>query len=249
MNRSINLQLRSFDATARTVDCIASTDAIDSYGESVDQETWSLTRFVANPVVLFGHDAHALPIGRASDVRVERGALRAKIHFASAAANPLAEQCFQLVKEGALSAVSVGFVPGKVTTEKRGGDSVVVLSDNELHEISVVPLPANPDALMRSKAADLRIGLAAAKRGTAGLDGSDPVVADLGDLVLREIASERNMARLNADAAGAERDAAAAVAEIMSRAPEAKPITKSSDGNHTGDVLAHLALKHAASHQ
>lgn len=175
--RSISLTVRSFDAAARSVDCVASSDAIDSYGEIVDQGSWNLARFLANPVVLFAHDSRALPIGRASDVRVEGGKLRARIHFATAAANPVAEQVFQLVKEGALSAVSVGFVPGAVRTEMRDGREIEVLSECELHELSVVPIPANPEAVMRARAAQQHGGDAPAMRAD-----------DLADIAVRRAA-------------------------------------------------------------
>lgn len=184
-NRSISLALRSFDPVARTCDCVASTDAIDSYGEIVDQSSWDLSRYATNPIVLFGHDASTLPIGRASNVRVERGALRATITFATAAANPLAEHVFQLVKEGVLGAVSVGFVAGAVTTETRDGRPVDVLSNCCLHELSVVNLPANEEALMRARAAPNYVQLygedAAAAAVTVG-------GGDLADIAIRHAA-------------------------------------------------------------
>ena len=67
------------------------------------------------PVVFYDHawdapDAtRSLPIGRAEAVRVDGGALRMTLRFASADANPLAEQVFRLFREGMLHAVSVGW--------------------------------------------------------------------------------------------------------------------------------------------
>jgi HK97 family phage prohead protease len=144
--KNATLPIKSLDEEARSFDVIASTDAVDSFGETVDQD-WALERFMANPVVLFGHDAGSLPIGRASNVRVEEGQLRATVHLVDEKANPLAEQVWQSVKQGALRAVSVGFVSKNRRTEERGGKKVSVLSGNELHELSVVPLPVNPEAL------------------------------------------------------------------------------------------------------
>lgn len=145
----------SLNETARCVRVIASTDAIDSYGEIVEQ-TWNLERYRANPVVLYNHasssrsHAETLPIGRATECEVVNGRLEATIKFADARANPMAEQVWQCVRQGLLNAVSVGFAPRTIREEKRAGSDVLVLSDNELFEISVVPLPANHEAVMLS---------------------------------------------------------------------------------------------------
>lgn len=150
--------LKSLDQSERTCDFIASTDAVDSYEEVVEQD-WDTTRFMKNPVILFGHQSRELPIGHATrcEVVTAKGGkkqLECTIKFATAEANPMAEQVWQSVIQGTLRAVSVGFCPGDVRFEKREGKGIYVLSKNELHEISVVPIPANPEALakMRAKA-------------------------------------------------------------------------------------------------
>lgn len=132
----------------RSVDAIFSTGSVDSFGEAIDQASWRLERFAANPVVLWSHDSYGLPIGKAEDVRVDGSVLRGRITFATAQANPLAERVWQGVSEGSLNAVSIGFKPGRSVAEDRNGQQVRVLTDCELFEVSVVPLPANPDAVM-----------------------------------------------------------------------------------------------------
>ncbi len=142
--------LRTVQNDAREAEFVASSDAIDSYGERVEQ-SWDLGRFTRNPVILWAHQSRELPIGQAVSTRMVEGRLHARIRFASEKANPLAERVWQSVQEGTLRAVSVGFVPRDVRTEKSDGREVVVLSDNELYEISVTPIPANPEALMRAR--------------------------------------------------------------------------------------------------
>jgi HK97 family phage prohead protease len=150
------LELRSIEKSKRTVDFIASTDTIDSYDDVVEQD-WVLDRYKANPIVLYGHNSRdILPIGKATRVEVVesngRKQLECTIQIASKEANPIAEQVWNSLNEGTLRAVSVGFAPGDYRFEKRDGREVFVLSKNELHEISVVPIPANPDALAKMKA-------------------------------------------------------------------------------------------------
>lgn len=145
------LLLKGFNQDDRTATFICSTDCVDRYDEVVAQN-WRLDNYRANPVALFAHLQRELPIGQAIAVAVEGGELVATIKFASARANPLAENVWQSIVEGTLRAVSVGFYPHTVRWEKRLDQEVLVLDDNELFEISVVPVPANPEALAKARA-------------------------------------------------------------------------------------------------
>ncbi len=145
------LYLRALRPREREADFIASTDAVDSYDEVVEQ-SWDLERYLKNPVVLFGHQSRELPIGRCTRVGVVDGRLECTIQFATEEMNPKAEQVWRMVQEKMLVAVSVGFMPRTIRHEMRDGKEVYVLADNELHEISVVPVPANPEALAKMKA-------------------------------------------------------------------------------------------------
>lgn len=144
------LQIKSLRLEERQADFIASTDAMDADGDIVEQN-WDLERYMSNPVVLFGHNSKELPIGHAKGVGVVDGKLQATIVFASEKANPMAERVWQSVQEKTLRAVSVGFKPREVRKETRNDKDVYVLSDNELYEISVVPIPSNPEALSKQK--------------------------------------------------------------------------------------------------
>jgi len=147
----LDVQMKAFNEEARTVDVVMSTPRIDRHGERVELD-WDLKAYKRNPVVLWAHDSRSLPIGKAENVRIEGDALVGTIRFCSASANPLAEQCVQLFREGMLNAVSVGFIPHSYRFEKEDDEEVLVLSKNELVELSVTPTPANPDALARRRA-------------------------------------------------------------------------------------------------
>lgn len=147
---SLGLTIRAIRRDVREADFVASTDAIDSYGERVAQN-WRLERFKSNPVALFAHNSWALPIGRAPMCKVEDNKLVCTIRFGTAKANPLAENVWNCVQEDILCAVSVGFRPHSIRMEIEDDEEVWILDDNELHEISIVPIPANPEALARMK--------------------------------------------------------------------------------------------------
>jgi HK97 family phage prohead protease len=145
--------VKRFDPEQRSAEFVASTDAVDAHGDVIDQGSWILNDYQANPVVLYGHNSRDLPIGKATSVGVVGGKLMATIKFATADANPMAEQVWKLINEGILKAVSVGFQPTDGRYEVRDGNEVFVWRSPILKEISVVPVPANPEALARMKSA------------------------------------------------------------------------------------------------
>lgn len=155
VRRDDALRVRAIRVDARECDFIASTETLDSYEEIVDQATWDLSAFKANPVVLYSHDRSELPIGKATRCEVVNGQLECTIRFATAEANPEAEKVWRLVQEEVLRAVSVGFRAGEGRYETRGKRDVYVLYKNKLKEISIVPIPANEDCLAQMKAASL----------------------------------------------------------------------------------------------
>jgi hypothetical protein len=161
LRRSFDFTVKSIDEEGRSVDVIASTDSLDGHGDIVEQ-TFDLKRYKKNPVVLFLHNSFGcfdgarpedfLPIGKAENVKVSGGQLEARIVFASDKASPIAERIFHQFREGSLRAVSIGFKPGKVTRTENADTGKVTyrLANNELFEISVVPIPSNPDAVAKS---------------------------------------------------------------------------------------------------
>jgi HK97 family phage prohead protease len=173
----------SLNEETRSVDVIASTDAIDSYDEIVEQD-WRLERFKKNPVILYNHNSvglcgpveETLPIGHASNIQQSEHALAMRLHFVDEKANPLAEKVWQGVRQGSLRATSVGFRPGKVTKVKEGDEKEIVhLSENELFEVSVCPIPANPEAVARSVSRNREQALRLAT--SPGGSGSGPAPA------------------------------------------------------------------------
>ena len=202
--RSHGLHVREVRAETREAEFVASTDAIDSYDEIVEQ-TWKLDRYNGNPVVLFAHQSRELPIGQAVSCGVVDGKLRVNVRFASEKANPQAEHVWQSVKEGTLRAVSVGFRPHTVRSEKRDGKDVYVLADNELHEISVVPVPANPEALALMKQRAMQQASATRATESTNMDEKEKALRD--NLAQRDAevrTLEKSLADANTKAAALE---------------------------------------------
>lgn len=134
-----------------------STPTIDREQDRIALAGWDLANFRRNPVVLWGHDATRLPIGRAFDLRIEDAALKASVEFIpveTPEGGQFAESVYRLARQGFLGATSVGFRPIKwdYTSDKtRGADDWfpgIDFEEQELVELSIVTVPANPEALM-----------------------------------------------------------------------------------------------------
>lgn len=180
LHRTFAVEVKAAEGE-RSVRVIASTNAIDSYGDIVDQ-TWKLDRYKANPVVLWNHNRSGglfgggspedtLPIGFAKDVAVVGGKLEATLVFVDEKASPLAERVYQGFLQGSIRAVSVGFRPNDVKAEKINGKEIYRLSNNDLYEISATPIPANPEAV--AKAADSDRALLRAIASASGGHGEN----------------------------------------------------------------------------
>jgi HK97 family phage prohead protease len=135
---------------------VISTASVDREGDVIAVGGWELDRYKENPVVLWAHDYHTPPIGKALDVSVKDGVLVATDRFTPEDINPFGAMIYRMVKGGYLKATSVGFKPIEWTynEDHRGYDFL----RSELLEHSVVPVPANPEALVMASAAgiDLR---------------------------------------------------------------------------------------------
>ena len=118
---------------------VISTSAVDRQGESIDQSGWDFTNFMKNPVLLWGHDYDELPVGAFTRLYTEGEATYGEGKFAPADANPFAQQLRKLYDLQMANATSVGFL----AKEMQGN----VITKAELLEVSMVNVPANPEAL------------------------------------------------------------------------------------------------------
>ena len=135
--------------TSITIEGYASTDDIDRQGDIVPASVWKkgIQNYLKNPVILAYHD-HSEPVGRMVDHRVDSKGLWVKARISSAAG-----EVFDLVKDGILTAFSIGF--RIVDAEYDAAKELFVVKELELHEISVVSVPANQNTLFSlSKAFD-----------------------------------------------------------------------------------------------
>jgi len=169
------------------LEAVASTGALDRDSEIIDPEAWreSLEAYRKNPVILATHlhrtsTGQSPVIGSAHKIELVNGALVFRMRFSQKSA--LGQEYEGLYHEGHMRAFSVGFMPEdgrwqEVDRGKEGRKRVYIHTKVALWEISAVPVPSNPEALARMRAA-----------AAAGLDERD--LERLADLVAERVAAK-----------------------------------------------------------
>lgn len=130
---------------------VATDSSVDRDGEIVSTDGIDTKNFERNPVLLYAHDYRSDPIGKVIQIVKENNRMLFTPQFA-VDVSPRAKQYFDLVKGGFLNAFSIGFIP-KTWEDRQNSDGSVsrVFTTSELLEISLVPVPANPQALVLAR--------------------------------------------------------------------------------------------------
>lgn len=129
---------------------VLSTDEVDRHGDVIATDGWKLESYRKNPVFLWAHDYARPVIGRVSETWLEPHRLLARVEFAPTA---FAQEVAALYLAGYQKGVSVGFKPLKFEerrSEKTGALLGIRFLEQELLEVSAVPVPANRNALRRA---------------------------------------------------------------------------------------------------
>jgi HK97 family phage prohead protease len=144
-----SVSMRGIDEKARTASFVFSDGRVDRAGDRINPLGWALADFRRNPVALFAHDSKSLPVGRARNVRIDGDRLVGDIEFARPETSIRADQVWRMVRDGYVSAVSVGFQPIKWAWARDPARPMGIDFERQaLLEISVVTVPAHQGALL-----------------------------------------------------------------------------------------------------
>ena len=213
----------------------ASTNDVDRHGDVIPAAVWEkgLENYLKNPIILAYHD-HDDPIGRMVEHKVDDKGLWVKARISAAAS-----EVFNLVKDGVLTAFSVGF--RILDAEYNSAAEVFLIKELELHEISVVSVPANQNTLFslsKSFASDeefksFKMQFASEKESAKGLESSQEEN--------RETYKEFNMDPKEIEKMLA--DAAKRAAEEATKAVEAKRAAEEAEKAAAAKAEAELQAK------
>jgi len=152
----------------------------DREGDVLVPEGATFDGYNRNPVVLFGHEMHALPVARTIHLAVQptKGI---QADFVWLTGDPFADRVRNVFEQGVLGA-SVGFLPKKWEPYGKAGRRY---TEWELLEWSLVTTPANPNAVRTLK--------------QFGLSGPAPLArtAVLLDTLTQTLKSGRVLSRTN----------------------------------------------------
>lgn len=122
----------------------ANTVDKDRAGDVISANAWAkgVDSYRKNPVLLYQHD-HSKPIGRVKKISVDKKGIYVEAEVSEAAEK--LHGVHTLIKDGALKSFSVGFMVKNGRYDK--ATDTTVITDVELHEISVVSVPCNQESL------------------------------------------------------------------------------------------------------
>lgn len=123
---------------------VVTTSDVDRTGESIVTGGITYDNYMQNPVVLYGHDYQSLPIGKCTKLTAYKNKIICEFQLA-VNEYPFAKTVSDLIKGGYLGAVSIGGV-----VRQWSGDYTQILV-MEMVEFSVVPVPANQNALITGR--------------------------------------------------------------------------------------------------
>lgn len=141
-----------------TYEFVASDETPDRYGDIVRVAGWELKNYRKNPIVLFGHRQDN-PVGISSKVWVDGTKLMHRIKLAAEGTSDFIDTLRKLVDQRIIRAVSVGFrvtaEPVYIRDPKTERITGMEFVGQELLEISLVSVPANPAALATAKSMNI----------------------------------------------------------------------------------------------
>lgn len=159
----------------------ASTFAEDRDGEIVDKSAFddTLEEYMLNPVILLDHtNKSSAVVGKAVDAKVDNIGLYIRAAIPNIKSDPVIQSTREKVKAGLLRAFSIA---GMFQYD------YPLIKKVRLHEISIVPVPANQYSLF-TVAKSLDLGKTKAASGSTDLPLADRSVDWDGDAARRELA-------------------------------------------------------------
>lgn len=140
----------TIDRDKRTLQAVITSNQVDRDGEIVEPGAFKgrIDSFLANPVLLWGHDPHQPPIGKALGVEFFDDRVEAEFKFRKRFDGETLPDIFELYADLTLSSFSIGFRVFKLEIDaaENGERKPPRIVDAELFEVSAVSLPSNTAA-------------------------------------------------------------------------------------------------------
>jgi len=129
------------------IEAIVATENVDRVNEILVMSGLDTKNYMKNPVVQWGHDYSQPPIAKTISLKKVGDQLVARMKFAIEVYD-FARLVYNLIQGGYINAFSIGFIPKEMEDGKNGQ---LIWTKSEMLEYSVVPIPANSQALLTAK--------------------------------------------------------------------------------------------------
>ena len=167
-----DLEVKSTKDDKRIVIGYATTNDVDREYEVITAEAIEMAAqdLINSPTVFYEHRHSDFPVGKVIDARVKNGKMMVEVEISKTA-----ERVWTLLQEGILRSFSIGgrFLETKQVMDKDLGRELTHITKMELFEVSVVGLPANPNALITSVSKAISKSLDEKERGDGQGQGGD----------------------------------------------------------------------------
>lgn len=144
--------IRALGNNDNECEAVLMTDSLARDGHIIDPAGMLLANYQRNPIVLWQHQP-GFPVGTASGITRYSDRIAARITFAPAGVSSTADEVRGLVKNGVVTAMSIGFdvldADPLDPKKPRGG---MRITRSELLECSFVSVPADPGATVTARA-------------------------------------------------------------------------------------------------
>ncbi|MGH2359244.1 MAG: HK97 family phage prohead protease, partial [bacterium] len=167
----VTQEIKGSRPDARTISFIASHERVDEDGELILVDGIDLTRYLANPILLMGHDYRAPAVGEVRNLqRTTVDGTRALTGEGFFPDRPRADEALADLRAGLLRGVSLGFRSLRQGPPRLPGQTGITHEQTRLIEISLVSLPACPTCLVTRKCARCASGWTPASAGRVAGD-------------------------------------------------------------------------------
>ncbi len=132
------------------IEILASDETVDRDYDIIKAKGWQVDNWLKNGALLYGHDPSSPfnVIGKPVAAEVRGSKLYVQVKLAKVGTSPTHDAVRSLIEQKILKGVSVGFKSDDYEPNEFGGRT---FKSQELLELSVVPVPANPSARMLVK--------------------------------------------------------------------------------------------------
>jgi phage head maturation protease len=146
--KNFTVETKAVDSEAGIYEALITTESPDRMGDVVRASGAKIDNYLKNPVVLFAHDYSDLPVAKTIGLEIiPQLGIRAMFQFPEKGTYEKADTVRQLWAGGFLNATSIGFMPVKSINLTDDAWGPKDFTEWELLEFSIVPVPANADAL------------------------------------------------------------------------------------------------------